>query len=59
MNKIIERAKIIEDKAVPHNIKYPPRLWRRIVRAAAGATIKEGKTITTSEWVRRACRAAL
>jgi len=41
------------------NIMWPDALWEQIVRAAAEKTIRTGKTVTVSEWVREAARMRL
>ena len=42
-----------------HNISIPKDLWDKIRRAAAKAGARMGRTVSISEWLRRAAERAL
>lgn len=45
-----------------HNINFPKAdeaMWDQVKQAAADESAAQGRTVSVSEWVRRAIRAAL
>ena len=48
-----------EDNVGRHNLYIPNDLWEKMRKAAADAGARVGRTVSVSEWLRRAAERAL